>query len=163
MRMERLGLAAIGIALISQGIVISAAEARENRTVKCYTYRARWAESAGGPALIANVSTSMTPIDLNAVLFTDKQLGRSMVVEGVFAQRTPTNGVKVTARFVNCTKQTLAVQLRSNFMDANQIPTEKASSWKTVFLSPLATAVYEESSIGRDRVDAFLIELRPNL
>ncbi len=159
MRMERLGLAAIGLALLAQ----TAAEARENRTVKCYTYRARWAESSGGPALVANIPSSMTPIDLNGVQFTDKKLGRSMIIEAVFAQRTPTNGLKVTTRFVNCTKQPLAVQLRASFMDANQIPTEKSSAWKTVFISPLATGVYEESSIGRDRVDAFLIELRPNL
>ncbi len=163
MRMDRLGLAAIGLAVVVPGLLASAAQARENRVVQCETFRARAAPSAGGPALIANVSTSMTPIDLNSVLFTDRKLGRSMVVEAVFAQRTPTNGVKLTARVVNCTSQALAVQFRSNFMDANQIPTEKASAWKTVYLSPRATAVYEESSIGRDRVDAFLIELRPNL
>lgn len=144
------------------GLGLAPAAATENKPLKCYTGRARAAGPSGGPALVANVPRSMTPIDLNAVLFTDKQLGKQMIIEAVFAERTPTDGLHVLSRVVNCTKQPLAVQMRTSFMDRNQFPTEKESMWKTLFVSPLATATYEEMSIGRAKVEAFLIELRPN-
>ena len=135
--------------------------ATENKVVQCRTYNARWAGPSGGPALVANVPSSMTPIDLNAVLFTNKKLDRQVIVEGLFAQRTPVGGLRVMARLVNCTDKTLTVQARSNFMDVNQLPTEAASQWKTLYLSPRATTVYEENSIGQASVGAYLIELRP--
>ncbi len=136
--------------------------ANENKVVQCRTYNARWAGPSGGPALVANVPSSMTPIDLNAVLFTNQKLDRQVTVEGLFAQRTPVGGLKVTARLVNCTDKSLVVQARSNFMDVNQLPTEAASAWKTLYLSPRATTVYEENSIGQASVGAYLIELRPD-
>ncbi len=136
--------------------------ATENKVVSCQTYLARWAKRTGGPALVANVPSSITPIDLNAVLFTDKMLDRQVIVEGLFAQRTPVGGLRVMARLVNCTDKTLVIQARSNFMDANQLPTEAASAWRTLYLSPRATSVYEENSVG-PQVGAYLIEVRPDL
>lgn len=138
------------------------AQARENRPLKCYTGRAHDAPSFGGPALVANVPRSMTPIDLNAVQMTDRKLWKSVIVEGLFARRTDTDTLEVTARFVNCTKNPIVIQARSNFMDDQQVPTENASVWKTVFISPLATAVYQERSIGTTKVANYLIELRSN-
>lgn len=139
------------------------AVAAENQVVKCHTSRARASGLSGGPALIANIPRSMSPIELNGVQMTDKKLTKSVIVEGMFAMRTPTDGLRLIARFVNCTKKPMIVQARANFLDVNQIPTESPSSWKQIFLSPLATATYEESSIGRTQVAAYLIELRPNL
>ena len=151
-------LLAVAVAVAA---IAGPAMATENKVVGCRTYNARWAGPSGGPALVANVPSSMTPIDLNAVLFTDKALAHQAVVEGLFAQRTAVGGLKVTARLVNCTDRQLTVQARSNFMDGNQLPTEAASAWKTLYLSPRATAVYEEYSIGQAPVGAYLIELRP--
>ena len=163
--MRRFALLSLALAVAAPVALTVAVPARavENKVVKCKTYIARWAGSDGGPALVANVPGSMTPIDLNAVQFTDKKLGRQMIVEGLFAERTPTDNLHVVARLVNCTKKQMVVQLRSNFMDVNQLPTEAASAWKTVYLSPLATAVYEENSLGRGKVGMYLIELRPSL
>lgn len=140
----------------------TAAEARENRPLKCYTGRAHRAPSQGGPALVANVPRSMTPIDLNAVQMTDRALWKSVIVEGLFARRTDTDTLEVTARFVNCTKQPIVIQARSNFMDEMQVPTENASVWKTIFISPLATAVYQERSIATTKIANYLVELRSN-
>lgn len=140
----------------------ASAEARENRTVKCYVNRAHWAESAGGPALIANVPRSMTPIDLNAVLMTDRNLWKSVVVEGLFARRTETDALEVTARFVNCTKNPIVIQARVDFMDAQQVPTEKESAWQQIYLSPLSTKTYQTQSIGTVNVAYFLLEARSN-
>lgn len=140
--------------------VSAPAETRENRPLKCKTSKARGAKSPGGPALVANVPRSMTPIDLNAVMMTEKKLGREMVVEGLFAQRTETDALLVTARLINCTKSPMVVQARSSFMDANQIPTEPSSVWRTIFIPARATGVYQERSIGTNQVAAYLIELR---
>ena len=139
-----------------------AAEARENRPLKCYTGRAHDAPSFGGPALVANVPRSMTPIDLNAVQMTDRRLWKSVIVEGLFARRTETNTLEVTARFVNCTKEPIVTEARTDFMDAQQVPTEKESAWQRIFLSPLSTKTYQTQSIGTTNVANFLVELRSN-
>lgn len=158
--MKTLKLAALASLLAPFLFANPATEARENRVVKCKTSAARAAPGMGGAALVANVPRSMTPIDLNAVLMTDKKLTRSVVVEGLWAQRTEADTLLVTARFVNCTNKPLVIQARSNFMDANQIPTEMASAWKTIFLPPRATGSYQERSIGTTKVAAYLVELR---
>jgi len=141
--------------------VISGAElaARENRVVKCKTRKARKAPGYAGAALVANVPKSMTPIDLNAVQFTDKQLTKDMVIEGLFARRTQTDTVEVSARFVNCTKRPLTLRARSSFMDDVQYPVEPVSAWQRVIIQPYATGVYRETSMKRSEVKYYLIEI----
>lgn len=151
---------AIAALLAPSLLVAVSTEASENRVLKCKTSAARGMTGAGGPALVANVPRAMTPIDLNAVQMTDKALTRRVVVEGLWAQRTEVDTLMVTARFVNCTNKPLVIQARSNFMDADQVPTEPVSSWKTIFLAPRATGVYQERSIGMGGVAAYLVELR---
>ncbi|MBC7495658.1 MAG: hypothetical protein H7243_00640 [Sphingomonadaceae bacterium] len=154
---------AIGlVAMLAATSLLAPAVATENKVVHCRTSAARDAGPSGGAALVANVPGSMTPIDLNAVLMTDKKLTHQVVVEGLFAQRDDGGGLRVVARLVNCTSEALAVQARSNFMDANQLPTEAASAWRTIYLSPRATGTYEERALGGRAVAAYLIELRPN-
>jgi hypothetical protein len=135
-------------------------EARENRLVKCNIYAARADPGSGGPALVANVPRSMTPISLNAVQMTDKTLRRKMVVEGLFAMRNEADNIEVTARFVNCTNNDLVIQARSSFMDGNQFPTEKTSGWTNVAIPARATGVYTERSISGAKVQHFLVEIR---
>ena len=55
-----------------------------------------------------------------------------LLVEGLFAMRTPTDTVQVVARMVNCTGETVSIEARSSFMNNAQIPTEPDSAWKTV-------------------------------
>ena len=60
--MNKMGVAVAALAVFAIGDLASvapAAEARENRPLKCTTSRARAAPSLGGPALIANVPRSM--------------------------------------------------------------------------------------------------------
>lgn len=135
-------------------------EARENRTLKCNISAARADPGSSGPALVANVPRSMTPISLNAVQMTDKTLRRKMVVEGLFAMRNEQNNIEVTARFVNCTTKDIVIQARSSFMDNAQRPTEKTSAWRNVTIPGRATGVYSERSIGGAKVEAFLVEIR---
>lgn len=146
--------------VIGLGLAATPAHADENRVLKCKTGRARAGGKYNGPALVANVARSMTPIDLEAVQMTDKALTKNVIVEAMMAQRTETNTLQVMTRLVNCTKNPLQVEARSSFMDANQFPTEPVSAWKRVFLPALATGVYSESSIGRDKVASYFVELR---
>ena len=143
------------------GSLLATTAAAENNVVKCKTWQARRAAPVAGPALVANVPKSMTPIDLNAVQFTDKPLTRQMLVEGLFARRTETDTVEVTARFINCTDKPLQVQARSSFMDLTQAPTEPVSAWTQVFIPPKGTGTYRERSMSRDEVQYYLIELAP--
>lgn len=143
------------------GSLLATTAAAENNVVKCKTWQARRAAPLAGPALVANVPKSMTPIDLNAVQFTDKPLTRQMLVEGLFARRTETDTVEVTARFINCTDKPLQVQARSSFMDLTQAPTEPVSAWTQVFIPPKGTGTYRERSMSRDEVQYYLIELAP--
>ena len=136
------------------------AQAAENRVVKCDTYAARHEPAPGGPALVANVARAMVPIDLNAVQMTDRKLTRAVLVEGLWARRTETDALMVTARLVNCTDKPLVVQARSSFIDRDQMPTEPASMWRTIFIAPRATGTYQERSIAAKPVAAYLIELR---
>lgn len=151
----RLIMAAAALAAIA-----SPAMASENRVLKCNIWAARHGEASSGPALVANVPRAMTPIDLNAVQFEDKKLAKRVIVEGLFAERTPTDTLHVMARVVNCKKYPITIQLRSSFMDQNQMPLEASSMWKSVYLSPFGTAVYEERSISGPKVANYLIELR---
>ncbi|MBW8910516.1 MAG: hypothetical protein JF564_01140 [Sphingomonas sp.] len=149
------------LATMAAGAMLaSPSQARENRPVKCDIGDAKAAPSAGGPALVANVPSAMTPIDLNAVQMTDKKLAKKVIVEAMFARRTETNSVEVITRFVNCTKNVVELDARSSFMDTDQAPTEDSTYWKKVILQPKATGVYRGLSIGRDEVKYYLVEVR---
>ncbi len=102
----------------------------------------------------------MTPVDLNAVQMNDRGIWKKVIVQDLFARRTEADTLEVMARLVNCTKQPLVVQARSSFLDNGQFPTEAASAWKPVFISPLSMATYQERSIGARKVETYLIELR---
>jgi len=154
--MKKLIVATLALAALGGSV----AQARENRPLKCDIGDAKAARSAGGPALVANVPSAMTPIDLNAVQMTDKAVAKKVVVEAMFARRTETNSVEVITRFVNCTTKVVEVDARSSFMDGDQVPTEDATMWKKVILQPKSTGVYKGLSIGRDEVKYYLVELR---
>ncbi len=148
------------LGLLPLAFAATISDARENRLVKCKISAARADQGQGGPALVANVPRSMTPISLNAVQMTDKTLRKKMVVEALFAMRTENNNIEVVTRFVNCTNNDLVVQARASFMDKNQMPTEKTSVWRNVHVPARATGVFQERSIGGTDVEAFLVEIR---
>lgn len=151
-----LGAAAV---LLSGVMPEAPVAARENRPLKCRIGAARRAQAPVGPALVANVPRAMTPVSLDAVQMNDR-VWKKVIVEGLFARRTPTDTLEVMARLVNCTKEPLAVSVRSSFLDAGQAPTEPTSVWRIVHIAPLSMATYQERSIGMTNVAHYLIELR---
>lgn len=117
------------------------------------------AQSRSGPALVGlSYGMDMTPIPLNSVQFGSRAAARSLAVQGLFAQRSASDTVQVTARFVSCVDTASAIRVRTAFLRTNNAPSEPTSAWRTVHLQPRATAIYTESSISRD-VASYLIEV----
>lgn len=115
-----------------------------------------------GPALVGvEYGRQFTPIPLNSVQFSDWSAVRSLAVQRLFASRTPTSTVQVTARFVSCLDQPTALLVRTSFLDESQAPSEPTSAWKTVLLEPRLTSVYSETSTSTD-VANYLIEIMPS-
>jgi hypothetical protein len=115
-----------------------------------------------GAALVGQeYSLQATPIPLDSVQFSSWETTKLLSVQRLYASRTPTNTVAVTARFVSCSDSAFNVRVRTSFVDANQAPTEPASAWKTIYLQPRLTAVYSESSTSRNAA-AYLIEVAPD-
>ena|SRR5260221_565352 len=116
-------------------------------------------DRTAGPALVGHEYGPQTsPIPLNSVQFSSVDAAKSLAVQNLFAARTPGNTTSVTARFISCSAVTVAVRVRTSFMDANQAPTEPASAWQTVFLQPHLIATYAENSTSRN-VANYLIEI----
>jgi hypothetical protein len=122
----------------------------------------RWpmkGDRTGGPALVGHeYGPQTTPIPLNSVQFSDRSAANSLAVQNLYAARTPANTTSVTARLISCSDSSLAVRVRTSFMDADQAPTEPASAWQTVILQPHLTATYAENSTSRN-VANYLIEI----
>lgn len=117
-----------------------------------------------GPALVGvQYGMQISPIPLNSVLWTDANAVKNVALQSLFAGRTPGETVQVTARFVNCSDDSIQLRARTSFMDASQAPTEQPTIWKPVYLAPRSTGVYTELSIGRSAVSNYLIEISSGL
>jgi hypothetical protein len=147
-------LVVASMVLVTAGCAVNVPDA----VVECSVPRSRPAPK--GPALVGHeYGMKMSPIPLDAVQFTEQRIANTVAVQALYASRTPTETVQVTARFVNCTEQPIAVRARTSFLRASQAPSEPISAWQTVYLSPKATGIYTESSIGRGEVMNYLVEL----
>lgn len=112
-----------------------------------------------GAALVGQpYGMAMTPLPLNSVQFGSHDVARVLAIQNLYAERVPTDLVKVSVRFVSCGDEATSVRVRTSFMRANTAPSEPASAWKTVHLEPRATAVYTENSTNRDAA-SYLIEI----
>jgi hypothetical protein len=111
------------------------------------------------PALVGQeYGVQASPIPVNSVQFSKWDTAYSLAVQRLFAARTATNTVAVTARFISCSDVPFAIRVRTSFLDANQAPTEAASAWQTVYLQPRLTATYQERSVS-PRAALYLIEV----
>jgi hypothetical protein len=131
------------------------------QTVQCTVTRtARPADAS--PALVQQeYGASHTPIPVNAVSFTHEGLAAHVGVQALFAGRTDTGTVQVSARLVNCTDQAIVLRARTSFLLRSTAPAEPASAWQPVFLPARATTVYQERSLSMDGVASYLIEIAP--
>jgi hypothetical protein len=113
-----------------------------------------------GPALVGQpYGMAMTPLPLNSVQFGSDAASRSVAVQSLYAARTQTSTVEVSARFLSCQDKAATVLVRTSFLRANSAPAEPPSAWKSLYLEPRATAVYSELSTSIDAAH-YLIEVR---
>lgn len=116
-----------------------------------------------GAALVGQeYGLKATPIPLDSVQFSSWDTTKILSIQRLYASRTPTNTVSVTARFISCSDTPFNIRVRTSFVDANQIPTEPVSAWKAVSLQPRLTAVYSEYSTSRNAA-LYLIEVAPEV
>lgn len=115
-----------------------------------------------GPGLVAQVYDAVSKVPLDAVLVQDERLFDRVVVHSLYAARTPSDTVQVTARFANCSDRELQVRARTAFLRADRGPAEPVSAWQTLFLPPRSLSVYQESSLTRAEVANYVIEIAPN-
>jgi hypothetical protein len=112
-----------------------------------------------GPALVGQTyGMQMTALPLNSVQFDSTDTARKVAVQALFASRTPVETVQVSARLLHCGDGIGSVRVRTSFLRRDTSPSEPASAWKTVYLTPRATAVYQETSVSKD-VTNYLIEI----
>jgi hypothetical protein len=117
------------------------------------------APDRAGPALVGQAyGMAMTALPLNSVQFSAGDVARSLAVQNLYASRTLTNTVEISARFVSCLDSPSTILVRTSFLRANSAPAEPASAWKSVYLQPRGTAVYSESSVSLDAA-SYLIEV----
>lgn len=114
-----------------------------------------------GPALVGQgYGRDMSPIPLNAVVFSDKETASHVAIHGLYAAKTDAEVVEVGVRLLNCTKANVNVAVRTSFMDAKQRPTEKPTAWKNVLIPAGTTGEYTALSVGTDNVKYYLVEVR---
>lgn len=112
-----------------------------------------------GPALVGRAyGMAMTALPLNSVQFGSTEVASSLAIQSLFAERSASDTVQVTARLVSCLDVPAAVRVRTSFLRANTAPAEPTSAWKTVYMEPRATAVYTEFSTSRD-ASSYLMEI----
>jgi hypothetical protein len=151
---------ALGAAVIAGAVALTGAataDVKSKNMVKC-DFRPLKKLGLPGPALVEQVPGTMTPMPLNSVRITDKNIAKKILPQAVFSRRTQTGTVEVMARLVNCTDYPQEVLVRTSFMDINQMPAEPTSAWQRVFLQPRSQNVYSEKSMMLD-IGYFLIEV----
>lgn len=116
-------------------------------------------QERAGPALVGQAyGMAMTPLPLNSVQFGSPDVANSLAIQSLFAERSASDTVQVTARVVSCLDVSTAVRMRTSFLRASTAPAEPVSAWKTVYLEPRTTALYTEFSTSRDAA-TYLIEI----
>ncbi|MEO6323231.1 MAG: hypothetical protein ABIQ65_01240 [Thermoanaerobaculia bacterium] len=114
-----------------------------------------------GPALVAIAYGSISEIPLGAVLIGDRRLYKRVIVQSLFARRTPTGTLKVTAGIVNCGRSEVVLRARAVFLDQDLHPVESPSAWLTVIVAPRSVGSYEESSFSADKASQYYLEFAP--
>lgn len=116
-------------------------------------------DTRGGPALVGqHYGMQMSPLPLNSVQFDSSDTAQALAVQQLYAERTPTDSVRVTARFVSCGDRPQAVRMRTTFLRQNHSTAEAPTAWKTVHLTPRGLVHYEELSVSPD-AHFYLIEI----
>ncbi len=98
-------------------------------------------------------------LPVNTVTFADKRTAKKVIVESVSAQRTDAESVRLNVRFYNKGRKPVRIAVRSSFFDQEKQLTETPGSWRTVHILPKSFAYYAVTSLPRNDVAGFLVEV----
>ncbi|MFN3076849.1 MAG: hypothetical protein ABT940_08230 [Alphaproteobacteria bacterium] len=109
---------------------------------------------------VGGQESPLTEAPLNSVNVTDFAITNKVFVRQVAASRTATGTVMVSSDIINCTDHPLQMEARTQFYDEKRMTSEPVSAWKRVYLDPRTSNTYQESSIGRETVKYYRVEVR---
>jgi hypothetical protein len=155
----RTGARVVAIGLFAA--VLQACSSKPAMTVQCELPKQARPAPEGMALVSQEYGVTISPIPLNAVLFTDKKVSENVAVQALFSERTDGDTVRVTARLVSCYDEPKMVRARVSFMRKNTAPAESPTAWQNVALTPRATGLYTETSISSKDVASYLIEIAP--
>jgi hypothetical protein len=120
-------------------------------------------ESLRMPVAVPGVDGRLPPIaevPMNSSAILDASVAKKVYVRNSTVRRTATGTVDVRSMIANCTDFPLQVEARIQFYDSTQAPSELPSEWRRIFLSPRSDGLFKESSMGRESVSFYLVEIR---
>ncbi|QKK02333.1 MAG: hypothetical protein HND55_06520 [Pseudomonadota bacterium] len=103
---------------------------------------------------------SMVPLPLSTVSLTDYTLRNRMLVQQVQGRRDTSGNLSVFVRYVNCTDYPMIVESRTQFLDAQQAPSEPVTGWKRTVMPPKSLGNYQEVSVRQPPPHNFIVEVR---
>jgi len=103
---------------------------------------------------------SMVPLPLSTVSLSDYTLRNRMLVQQVLGRRDVDGNLTVFVRYVNCTDYPMIVESRTQFLDAQQAPSEPVTGWKRTVMPPNTLGNYQETSVRQPAPHNFLVEVR---
>lgn len=106
------------------------------------------------------VKVDTAKIRYNSVSILDESISKKLSVNQTGSARTETGTLQVWAIFVNRTDYPQSIEARVQFFDVQKVPINKASSWRRMHLSPTASETYKETSLQREKVAYYHIEVR---
>ena len=148
--------------LLLTGLVVTACtQVQEPASICNMDAISRQRQLVAVPAVVPGQQSPLTEMPLNSVNITDAAVINKLYVHSVNARRSPTGTVEIWSQIVNCTDFPLMAELRTQFFDGSQYPSEPVSAWKRLALDPRTTNTYRELSIGSGaKVAYYLVELR---
>lgn len=102
----------------------------------------------------------VSEMPLNSISVTDADAANKVYARHATAKRTLTGTVEVRSEIANCTDFPLQIEARTQFLDADHMPSEPVSAWRRVYLAPRSNGSYREISTSSTDAQFYLIEIR---
>lgn len=132
--------------------------------VLCACSNVDTSEGARAGVRINDDRTPDARLNLDTVVILDKALqdnkAGKLAIENSGARRTATGTLEVYAVIRNRTDHPLQIEARTQFYDADQVPSETPTSWERLYLDPQSVVAYKALSSGVHNVAHYYVEIR---
>ena len=121
---------------------------------------AKQRQLTAAPAPTPGGVSQLKEMPLNSLSIIDSGVIDKVLVRSISARRTPAGTTEVWSQILNCTASPLQIELRTQFYDNSQAPSEPVSGWRRVYLDPRTGNSYREFSSGNKTAHFYMVELR---